>query len=368
MKNCECSICGKIFDETNSKKPKLSLNHHLNFCKFRQFLLTGLKIEREDLPNLLDSYGSVSNLHRELSPQFPASLNYYFLLFKDDNIDVSIKKSCNSKQTKDRRKNTNLEKYGCWHNFCKEHPSRREWEAKLLEEEGITNVFQRESVKRKSIETMLEKYGVEHAAQYEAFKVTEDYYIKKYGELEGKKRWKDLCYCKGKSMKASYYIEKYGEELGLAKWKEKIENLNRCRDGYKLTKISSLNIRFKELLDKLNLEYTDEFCLWDDTRSYYYDFKVGNYIFELNGDFWHANPQQYKSTDILKFPGKPITAQELWDKDEVKRKIAESYGYKVIYYWECQINDNNLWNKIKEKLTEYANIKNKNNKESTQNG
>ena len=77
---------------------------------------------------------------------------------------------------------------------------------------------------------MLEKYGVEHAAQYEAFKVTEEYYIKKYGELEGKKRWKDLCYCKGKSMKASYYIEKYGEELGLAKWKEKIENLNRCRD------------------------------------------------------------------------------------------------------------------------------------------
>ena len=29
MKNCECPICGKIFDETNSKKPKLSLKEKL---------------------------------------------------------------------------------------------------------------------------------------------------------------------------------------------------------------------------------------------------------------------------------------------------------------------------------------------------
>lgn len=364
MKSYTCPICGKVFDKTNSGKPGLSLTHHLKFCNFRESLLKGLNIERKDLSQLLDSYGSVSNLHRELSETYPASLDYYFQLFKEDNIDTSIKRSCNSIQTKERRKATNISKYGFEHNFCKDHPSRKKWEERLLIEEGITNVFQRESVKRKSMETMIEKYGVEHAAQYEAFKVTESHFIEKYGEEEGKRRWKDLCYCRGKSMRASYYIEKYGEELGLKKWKERVELLNSIRDSYNLTKISSLNIKFKNLLDELKIDYTDEYCVWDNTRCYYYDFKIDNYIFELNGDFWHANPNKYKSSDILKFPGGPVTAQELWDKDKRKKEVAEALGFKVVYYWENQINNSELWEEIREKLIHYANIKNKVNKES----
>ena len=364
MKKYTCPICGKIFDSSNSKKPGISFKNHLKFCKFRDSLLKGINLERKDISKLLDSYGSVSNLYRNLSKQYPASLKYYFKLFKEDDIDTSIKKASNSQQTKDKRKNTNLEKYGFEHNFCKDHPSRKKWEKRLLEEEGITNVFQRESVKQKTIETLITKYGVEHAAQYEAFKVTEDNYIKKYGEIEGKKRWKDLCYNKGKPMRASYYIEKYGEEIGLKKWKEKIQSLNKCRDDYKSSKISGLNIKFEKLLKSLNIEYETEYCLWEDTHSFYYDFKVDNYIFELNGDFWHANPNKYKSTDILNFPKESKTAQEIWDHDKRKRKLAESKGFKIIYYWECQINDKNLWSKITEKLSEYANIKNKINKKS----
>lgn len=158
---------------------------------------------------------------------------------------------------------------------------------------------------------MIEKYGVSHAAQSEAFKVTENYLINKHGEEVGKKLWKDLCYNRGKSMRPSYYIEKYGEEIGLQKWQERYSQL---QNHYSNTKISSLNIKFKKLLESLNLEFEEEFCIWlNDSSARFYDFKIDNYIFELNGDFWHAFPGKYNESDILHLPGGDISARDIWE-------------------------------------------------------
>lgn len=52
-----------------------------------------------------------------------------------------------------------------------------------------------------------------------------------------------------------------------------------------------------------------------------------NIGFEYNGDYWHANPLYYKSTDILA-EGK--NAQEIWNRDELKKQICESKGIKLI--------------------------------------
>ena len=43
-------------------------------------------------------------MFRELSPKYGGNLNNYFRLFKEDNIDTSIKRGTSSKQTKERRK------------------------------------------------------------------------------------------------------------------------------------------------------------------------------------------------------------------------------------------------------------------------
>ena len=59
---------------------------------------------------------------------------------------------------------------------------------------------------------------------------------------------------------------------------------------------------------------------------------------EVNGDFFHANPIKYKADDIIPLPRIKKTAQELWDKDERKKKIAEKFGYQVVYIWENEIN------------------------------
>ena len=62
-----------------------------------------------------------------------------------------------------------------------------------------------------------------------------------------------------------------------------------------------------------------------------YDFKIGNYLLEVNGDYWHANPNKYKENDTFKFPKNELKAKDIWEMDTYKKEIAESNGYKVIY-------------------------------------
>ena len=49
--------------------------------------------------------------------------------------------------------------------------------------------------------------------------VTESTYIEKYGEEEGKQKWKELCTSKI-SFTEDHYIEKYGEQKGKQKWRD----------------------------------------------------------------------------------------------------------------------------------------------------
>ena len=44
-----CPICGKIFDNSISKKPKLSLHHHIKFCNWRKELLDKEELDRNNL-------------------------------------------------------------------------------------------------------------------------------------------------------------------------------------------------------------------------------------------------------------------------------------------------------------------------------
>ena len=57
----------------------------------------------------------------------------------------SVKEALPNAQKKSRA--TNLERYGVAHNFGKDHPSRKDWEERLLREEGIVNVFQRPEIR-----------------------------------------------------------------------------------------------------------------------------------------------------------------------------------------------------------------------------
>lgn len=61
-------------------------------------------------------------------------------------------------------------------------------------------------------------------------------------------------------------------------------------------------------------------------------------IIEFNGDYWHANPKAYAP---LRISGRnKMTAQQIWDADAVKIKLAEDAGYQVKVVWESEYKKN----------------------------
>lgn len=60
-------------------------------------------------------------------------------------------------------------------------------------------------------------------------------------------------------------------------------------------------------------------------------------LIEVNGDFWHANPNLYEANHILKFIQGHITAQEIWNKDQQKLELAKKHQYHTIILWEKEI-------------------------------
>lgn len=55
-------------------------------------------------------------------------------------------------------------------------------------------------------------------------------------------------------------------------------------------------------------------------------------IYEYNGDFWHGNPNYYKSNNLNKILN--ITFGDLYQKTFQKEKDLISAGYTVVSIWE----------------------------------
>lgn len=74
------------------------------------------------------------------------------------------------------------------------------------------------------------------------------------------------------------------------------------------------------------------------------DFRVGNRIVEVDGDFWHAHPTQdfAKLTEVQKFNIM---------RDRKKAKLYQENGYEVINLWESDINEKR--ESVKERLAEF---------------
>jgi hypothetical protein len=139
-------------------------------------------------------------------------------------------------------------------------------------------------------------------------------------------------------------ISKYGEDVGTKKWKDRQtawtislhNNFKLEGDGR-----SPQSIWAKELIrvicNYFNLDIpAKEKWISSKTSNLRcsYDFTYNNKIIEFNGDFWHANPIYFKSTELL--PVQNILANEKWELDKQKIKLAESYGYEVLVIWESE--------------------------------
>lgn len=105
---------------------------------------------------------------------------------------------------------------------------------------------------------------------------------------------------------------------------------------------SKLELSFGVYLDALNIANQHSFSI--GRFQYDYILTGTNILIEINGDFWHANPEKYKASDVLHFPnGHNPTAEDLWKKDKKKIALANKRGYAVITFWESFLkNDDEI--------------------------
>jgi hypothetical protein len=134
-------------------------------------------------------------------------------------------------------------------------------------------------------------------------------------------------------------LEKYG-----------VENVWQCIDQFvnefgSNSKISKLNKKIYNILNengiKYDTEYPIKYTLNSKLKFKSFDIRIENLLIEINGDYWHANPNLYKPDTIFQFPKNSLTSEEIWEMDKYKKEIAESQGYKVVYIWENFIKKSN---------------------------
>lgn len=267
-----------------------------------------------------------------------------------------VKSSTNTKKIREKYEGTMMDRFGCKHNFNKNCESRKAWEKRLFEEEGITNVFQRESVKAKSLSTLLEKYGsVEEIKKMRGFYSTKEGFQEKYGD-DWEAEW-ERCIQSKKTSSVDFYKNRYGDDWEYH-WNKHLNNVKTCFIG---SNFNGLNKKCYDILNKYNLDFEKEFAILKNNNAYgkgyyyFYDIKISNLLIELNGTYWHCDPRKYNSTDIVKFPNNDFKrVQDVWDKDKDKLNHAIQNGFQIETIWEEDFSEDklieilkkyNLWNK-----------------------
>lgn len=221
-----------------------------------------------------------------------------------------------------------IKKYG------KEEGTRR-WNA-YCKKQSETNTFEYKHKKYGMTEEEFKKYNKSRACTLENM-------IIRYGEHEGIERWNSYCERqKYAGCALEYFQERYGEQEGQQKFFEYLETAS--KNTY-VSKISQeffdelYNMLPKELQNhcyyhKLNNEY----LIYVNGICYYYDFVLPSlkYCIEFNGDYWHANPAKYNSTDLIRYPNHVILeAQTIWERDIEKRiAMKRERNYDIDIVWE----------------------------------
>jgi G:T-mismatch repair DNA endonuclease (very short patch repair protein) len=97
---------------------------------------------------------------------------------------------------------------------------------------------------------------------------------------------------------------------------------------------SKLEKTFANILELLDIEYTQFFYAKDIKAFYDFYLPKNNILIEVDGDFWHCNPNTKYSTPKYQTQNKNIK------RDQVKNQWAQDNNYKILRFWEDDINNN----------------------------
>jgi len=159
-----------------------------------------------------------------------------------------------------------------------------------------------------------------------------------YGSQEFRKEWSPFM--------VEFYTKK-GWSTKAAKSRIKEICSQGARSALKKIQVPDTERKVAELLKEAGFSYSQQFTIInegkEDSRNrFIYDFLLPDKktIIEINGDFWHANPLMYRSSDIMPYPAGKIKAEEVWERDRRKIDYIKQKGYNVLVIWEFDLNHN----------------------------
>ena len=127
----KCPICGELIKKGNG--------HHIKKC-MDNFIDNLSEDKKNEYVSLYNSGVSIYELSTILNFSYNATVKFLKKIGITKFRTISEQKLTD--HTKNKAKQTYLKHCGCEHNFCKNSESRKEWEQRLLDTEGIANVFQ----------------------------------------------------------------------------------------------------------------------------------------------------------------------------------------------------------------------------------
>jgi len=320
-----CKYCQKEISHKGLKK-HLRIIHNLTAGKEYYDLYLGEELQEEIITEYVTKELNSDELARKFN--YPKDFLDPFLIFKGVKRSNSESKKTNT--YKEKYNKSIKKKYGV-DNISQSAEIKTKKEKSFLNHFGYKNNFANENIRNKtpinyaivkqnSKKTFQEKYGVDNPSQIPHVK------------------------------------EKLSEKQKITA--EKSFKNNIINGFWKNCKfISSLEKRIQRLLKEENIDFQNNIWKFGSPIDLY--FEKSNLVIEINGDFWHANPEKYQSNDKIYTNKKGIIvyACDIWKKDKIKQeKILKHANLEII--WEKEIktlDDQSLKIKLKELIKKYEN-------------
>lgn len=162
-----------------------------------------------------------------------------------------------------------------------------------------------------------------------------------FGDMNSPKRIKAISEARKKRFKSgeydhilNYVSKKRSKDIIKKISKTKKKQWETGNIGKKKYRPSKLEKTFSNILDLLDIKYQGSF--YAPPIKAFYDFYIPNtkILIEVDGDFWHTNP--------LKYPDGPKAKCQIKNqfRDQEKTQWAKENGYKLLRFWEYDINNN----------------------------
>lgn len=307
VNECKCDLCGDLISHR-------SITIHLKFKhnKDESYYWENL-VDKEIIKSIIDDY-LIGFCFSDLSEKYYISSSYIRRIFRF--FKVKKRSNSESKRTEkyiNRYKSTCILRYGVDNVSKSDIIKAKKMETSLINNGYINNFCNKEIQSRaqnirslsnhidiyeKTKNTMIERYGVENPGQLESSKETQ------------RKRMKDM-----------------------------IENGTFPDNSFfkKINFVSKLEIKIQNILNYTGIEYICNTRI--DKKHVDIYIERYNLIIEINGDYWHANPEVYKPNDIIYHKkGNPVIASDVWEKEKRKIDYLSDKGYNIQILWEKDIN------------------------------